>query len=365
MRQELYLLATDKINGFIPTIIKFLLFLFSLVYGVCVRLILLCYKRGILKTRCLDCKVISVGNITLGGTGKTTLVEYLSSYFYKQGLATGILSRGYKRHRLEAAEGNYKAMGDEPYMLSLNNPQIPIAVGEDRFARGRQLLDKYELRIILLDDGFQHWRLKRDLDIVLIDAANSFGNRHLIPRGVLREPLSSLKRADIFVISKSDTAGINLEMLRSLLIKINSRALIVEAVYNPVYFYELKYIDRREERPRIPLADIECKDVCILCSIANPEYFQQMIMRLGLNPSLKLYFPDHYEYKSHHLETAFQACSKNDIRAIITTEKDAVKLKELNIDFAKGPCVLVLKIEFKITQNEDGFFDRLSSIYKR
>jgi len=363
MKKEIYLLATDKLNGLMPRIFKGILFSLSLIYGLCIRVILFCYKRDIFKSQKLDCKVISIGNITLGGTGKTPLVEFLAKYLNQKGYKVGILSRGYKRDADLAQDTGYKYLGDEPSMLALNNPDIPIGVDKNRINKGKELVDKHGLDIILLDDAFQHWRLRRDLDIVTIDGTRPFGNKYLIPRGILREPLSSLKRADVFMITKSD-AG-DTEEIENALKNINPHAVFAESVYRPMYFYDINQIGLKTRQTTIPFSGIEDKDVCLLCSIANPEYFQRMIINIGLNPVLRFYFMDHYEYKKQDLETLFHSCFKKKITTILTTEKDAVKLKGLIDNLGSSARILVLRVEFEITKNEEAFFERLSSIYNR
>ena len=365
MKKELYLLATDKLDGVMPRIFKGILFFLSLIYGLCIRMILFCYKRNIFKSYKLDCKVISIGNITLGGTGKTPLVEFLAKYLNRKGCKVGVLSRGYKRDVNLTQDAGYKYLGDEATMFRLNNPDIPIGVDKNRINKGRELVDKYGLDVVLLDDGFQHWRLKRDLDIVTIDGTRPFGNKYLIPRGILREPLSSLKRAGVFMITKSDADNIDTEEIENRLKNINPHAVFAESVYRPAYFYDINQIELKTRQTRIPSSGIEDKDVCLLCSIANPEYFQRMIINIGLNPALKFYFMDHHEYNKWDLKTLFYSCSKKQITTILTTEKDAVKLKELIVNLGNSTRILVLRIEFEITKNKEGFFERLSSIYNR
>ena len=157
-----YSLMTDRINGILPGVIKIILFFLSLIYGACVKVILFCYKKSILKTEKLNCRVISIGNITLGGTGKTPLVEFLATYLKKRGYKVGILSRGYKRDARSGAKENlsYKHLGDESSMLTLNNPDIPIGVDKDRIKKGSQIVEEYKLDTVLLDDGFQYYKYR-------------------------------------------------------------------------------------------------------------------------------------------------------------------------------------------------------------
>ena len=168
------------------------------------------------------------------------------------------------------------------------------------------------------------------------------------------------------MITKSDAGDINSKIVDHVLKNINPNATLVESIYQPVCFYDIAQSGGlKKERSTIPLSGIDDKHICLLCSIANPQYFEKIIMDIGLNPALKFYFMDHYEYQKQDLEDLFNTCRKNKIRTIITTEKDAVKLKELIGDSGSDFLIFVLRIEFKIIKNEEGFFDRVLSIYRR
>lgn len=187
----------------------------SHLYAAAIKIRLAGYRRGILKTRRLPCRVISIGNITTGGTGKTPLTVYVAELIHRQGLRAVVISRGYKggseRSGAVVSDGNRvlmspQAAGDEPFLMAARLVQrsVPVLVGHDRVRIGLLAIRKFNPDVILLDDGFQHIRLARDVDVVLLDNRQPFGNSHLLPRGVLREPLTSLYRADFFVLTRAD-----------------------------------------------------------------------------------------------------------------------------------------------------------------
>ena len=186
------------------------LYLLSVPYQWAVRTRILFYNIGLLKTKRLPCPVISVGNITVGGTGKTPLVMLLARGLKERGIKIAILSRGYKRKKNSdslVSDGQNlflspEAAGDEPYLMANALKGVPILVGKDRFMTGQMALERFGVRGLLLDDGYQHLHLHRDLNILLIDSNVGFGDGHLLPRGILREPLSHLQRADLFVLTK-------------------------------------------------------------------------------------------------------------------------------------------------------------------
>lgn len=323
---------------------KLILFALSLIYGSIVRLAIFFYR---IKPCRLKCKVISIGNITLGGTGKTPLVELVAGYLRKNGRTPAILTRGYKRRsRLQ--------MGDEPAMLQRKLVNIPVIVGADRISGAKQAMQNYAADTVILDDGFQQWRIKKDLEIVAIDARNPFGNLHMLPRGILREPLSSLKRADIFVLTKADSAG---AAVNSILHRLNPDALIVQVVYSPVSFYELGKDD-----VAIGPGVLKGKTVSLFCGIADPESFKNTVAGLGINIGLFFGFPDHYYYTKGDLESIIARSKEKGIDTIVTTEKDAARLCELgqNIRVLR---MLALRVELKIAENEEKFYGRLLSLY--
>lgn len=358
MRDYLYNLATDKsprqkfwYGAIIERPIKILLFILSFIYGAGVR-ILIFFCR--LKPCRLNCKVISIGNITLGGTGKTSLVEFIASFLKDQGHKVAILSRGYKRKAVRCTlhATRYTVMGDEPYMLKMNLKDIPVIVNPDRIRAAKQAICDYGADTVILDDGFQQWKLKKDLEIVTVDSLNPFGNLHLIPRGVLREPISSLKRADVFVLTKTNLNP-DIQDIKDFLSSINPRALIIESIHKPLGFYKI------DERDKLLKPDaLKGKTVTLISGIGDPDSFESLIISLGINVGLSFRFPDHHPYTQADLENVTYESQKKSIDTIVTTQKDAIRLSALHAPRFRLH-VFVLRIELKITNDEQRFLNRL------
>ncbi|MFH1441201.1 MAG: tetraacyldisaccharide 4'-kinase [Candidatus Omnitrophota bacterium] len=365
VRHVLYNLATDKTIGVLASIVKFCLLILSFIYRIIIRLVMFLSCRKQYQSKC---KVISVGNITLGGTGKTPLVEFIARYLKEHGHKPAILSRGYKRRRTKDEgrrtreegrgmrdEGSYEVMGDEPYMLQKNLVDIPVLVGSNRIKsmESSSVVD-LGVDIFILDDGFQQWGIKKDLEIVTIDAINPFGNRHMLPRGILRQPLSTLKKADIFVLTKTDISP-DVEIVKKSLAYINPRAVIVETVHEPAGLYPL---NRRND-----LLDMNAfvhENISLVSGIADHGYFLKTVQKLGINPSLVFNFPDHYDYSLDDIEDIVKKSQDKGINFIIITEKDAVKFCRLPITgLSADQRILVLQIKLKIIKNEQEFNSRL------
>ena len=350
MQKYLYNLATGEYRGLIPSIIKVFLFILSLIYGLVVRILILFYR---LNPSRLNCKVISVGNITLGGTGKTSLVEYIAKYLKPQGHKVAILSRGYKRivHSSKFIVQSYEAMGDEPYMLSKNLGDTPVIVDSDRIRAAKEAIRDYRADTVILDDGFQQWKIKKDLEIVTIDATNPFGNQYLIPRGILREPLTSLKRADIFILTKTNLHP-DIRDIKDFLARLNPGALIFESIHKPMGFYKIDQPDK------LLNGDIlKDKTVTLFSGIADPDSFENLIISLGIKVGSSFRFPDHHNYSPDDLDKIAQASKEKNIDTIVTTEKDATRLYELRATSYELK-VLVLRIKLEV-KNEEGFNSRL------
>jgi len=356
MRTYLYNLATDKYNGFIASMLKCFLFMFAFIYGLIARTLIFIYR---LKPYQLDCKVISVGNITLGGTGKTSLVEFIARYLKHQGHKVAIISRGYKRKvaKHEPRTTNHETMGDEPYMLKMKLKDIPVIVDADRVRATKVALRDYGVDTVILDDGFQQWKIKKDLEMVAIDVTNPFGNQHLIPRGILREPQSSLKRADIFVLTKTNLNP-DFQDVKDFLGSVNPEGLILESIHNPLGFYVIGKGGNDLLKPDT----LKQKTVALFSGIGDPDSFENLIMTFKLNIGLSFRFPDHYNYSGKDLENIISESKKKNIDALITTEKDAARISQLPITDYRLP-IFVLRIELKITKDEQEFHNRLLQLY--
>jgi tetraacyldisaccharide 4'-kinase len=347
-REYLYNLVTGKIKGPLGVFLRGGLFVFSLIYGLAVVILAGFYRLSPARFRA---KVISVGNITLGGTGKTTLVEYLSQKLSAAGHKVAIISRGYKR---DTRRPGARGLGDEPAMLAKKLPQVKVVVDKNRIEAAQMAIRDYASDTLILDDGLQQWKIFKDLEIVTIDSANPFGNYRLLPAGFLREPLAALKRADIFVLTQV-CSGRDSSSLIAELQRINSRALIVESTHKPAGFSR---IDNPDE-----LLDPELfkgKPAAIFSGIGNPEGFGNSVRGLGIKVSKFFKFPDHYDYTQADILRIVQEAKDNNLEVIITTPKDAVKIRELGVG---GLGILVLEIKLSITKNEAEFDRRLLKLY--
>ncbi len=366
MKKYIYSIIIGKRRGLVPGLIRSLLFILAIVYCLVIRILTAFYS---LKQINLGCKVISIGNVTLGGTGKTSLVEFICCYLKSKGQKIAILTRGYKRldsyptpdtrHTALPAgrqTPSYAAMGDEPYMLA-KKLGIPVLVDSDRVKSAKSACRDYNADMVILDDGFQQWSIKKDLEIVTIDATDPFGNFYCLPRGILREPLSSLSRADIFVITKTNLNPDVLD-IKDFLSKINPRAAIFESVHKPKGFCALG-----RGNQLLGLDTIKGKNVAIFSGIGDPDSFEELVNRLEGKVGLSLQFSDHYNYSQDDLDKIIKQARNKGINTIITTEKDAVRLSGLEIsDKYYGIVFLVLIIELEITKDEQTFYSRLSGL---
>jgi tetraacyldisaccharide 4'-kinase len=327
------------------------LYLIALFYRLLIQLRHALYKTGVLKSYSVPCPVISVGNITMGGTGKTPMVIYLAQMFKEKGVKTTVLSRGYKGKSSEkvavVSNGerillNAQDAGDEPFLLSQALPGVPVIIGSNRVLSGHYALEHFSPEILLLDDGFQHLKLKRGVDILLIDLHYGFGNGHLLPRGILREPLNHLNRVHLFLLTKrTDTHDDKalVEKIKSY----NSDAPIFSASY------EIKCITTLQEEREIDHSTLKGKRVLALSGIANPNYFSYLLRHHGMCVSEERRMSDHYCYTPHDASTLSEYLNRIDF--IVTTAKDSVKMdKEV---FKKLP-ILVLEIVLRI-HDEEGF----------
>jgi len=342
------------------SIIKLFFYIFSIFYGLGYHLRLFLYHSGVIKPQKLNAKVISIGNITLGGTGKTPLVIYLSQKIKERKLKVSILTRGYKRKKkelTELVEENknripWAEVGDEPYLLASRLSDVPVIVSKDRRTAGAYAEKKYQSDVLILDDGFQYWKLYRDLDIVVIDSMNPFGNLKLFPAGILREPLSSLKRADILVLTKADQIS-NKQNLIQVLRAYNQAAPLVESTY------KINSIERCFDHSAMEEKKLEGKKCLAFSGIGNPISFEQSLQLLKVEVLKHHKFPDHFFYQKRDLLNLEKEAQQLGVDFMITTEKDSVRIpmiKDLEIP------IYIFKIDLVITEGEEIFWKKIEGI---
>lgn len=335
---------TDKIKSPLALPLKWVLRLASVIYAIVIICRKMLYGIGIFRSERAPLKVISVGNITLGGTGKTPFTIMLSGLI-KEELKRdpAVLIRGYG--------------WDEQAMLKKNLPDTPILVGEDRFRSADRAVKLYGTSIAILDDGFQHWELRRDLDIVLIDSGNPFGNGHLVPRGVLREPKSALKRADIVVFTKSDKKISMVSSVKQEIFLINNRVEFLEAVHKSSHFYDAR------QRKELGLESVSGKRVLLVSSIGDPCHFTESVKTLKADVVDHMAYPDHHNYNIHDRNRIVKRAGETSADIIVITDKDAVKFARMSFSFGELQ-VLTLVIKLEITKGKERLIARLHSLLR-
>lgn len=368
----------DKKHGFRATLLRVVLWLLSYLYLAIVQVRLYLYRNRILKERQLGCLVISIGNLTVGGTGKTPVVEKFARALRNGGRRVAILSRGYKsidRRRRSTwweklltqkadipprivSDGDSVLLdsvtaGDEPYMLASNLRGVAVVVDKDRVKAGLHALKGLKVDTLLLDDGLQYLDLKHRLDIVLIDRQAPFGNEHLLPRGTLREPPENLKRASYILITKCN--GESNDNLIQRIRRYNRTAEIIECCHRPLY---LRHVYRDE---RLPLDYLSGLYIGSFCGIAAPESFEAGLRSLGANIEISRHFADHHRYTERELTLFLQRCVRRDVSAVITTEKDAVRFP--TIDPPEVP-IYYLRVEIEIINGQETWEQCLERICK-
>ncbi|MDH3599883.1 MAG: tetraacyldisaccharide 4'-kinase [Candidatus Tectomicrobia bacterium] len=314
------------------------------------------------KRRRLPCPVVSIGNLTVGGTGKTPLTIWLARWLRQQGWRVAVLSRGYGGSRrdepcvVSTGEGplhTWSEVGDEPYLLAQELPGIPILVGKDRFASGQHARQHFGAQVVILDDGFQHYRLARDLDIVLIDATNPFGQGALLPRGILREPLRALQRADAVVLTRvelaQDAIGDVTEQIRGW------------APHLPIYHLRTTVQAVWEEDMHV------CRDAASLCSrrvvafagIGNPEAFAATLTQLGYDVAALVVFPDHHPYTERDGHAIIDVLRRYEADCLVTTTKDRVRLPP---SWQASAPLFTIRIEVAFSEDGHPFQQQLQAL---
>jgi tetraacyldisaccharide 4'-kinase len=357
-------------HGILPKVVISVLYVFSFIYGRLVNVKLAWYNNGILKRKSLDCHVISLGNITVGGTGKTPTAQCLARDIRDMGYRVVILNRGYrakwrgevgivsdgKKLYMSAAEA-----GDEAFLLAKHLPNVPVLIGPNRSVTGRYAVEHFGAEVAILDDGYQHWQLIRDMDILLIDAVNVFGNGYMLPRGTLREPMSHLDRADVCLMTKVDQAAEgSCKHIRDTVGQYNDHALVVESIHLPRCFIEISDWYQDIAGDGIDISYMKNKKVMAVSAIGNPASFEQTIGDIGAEIVESLRFPDHHDYTDEEMMDVFQQAQNQGAEAIVITEKDAVKIPD-GIMKAKRPIpVFVISVEVTFEAGNKEFKELLT-----
>ncbi len=329
---------------------------FSFLYGRMMDTRAWLYRKGFYRSHSLACQVVSVGNITLGGTGKTPFVALLAGWMRDRGLTPAVLSRGYKgrfsgpygivsdgkRVLLDAIQA-----GDEPYFLAEKLKGVPVIVGSERRVTGRIAVEHFHANVVILDDGFQHLSLKRNLNFLLIDASCPFGNGKVFPRGPLREPMGQIGRADALILTKVEGDG-NIQILNRKLADRGVGIPVFRTEYRP---YGIRALNGGEI---LPLENLQGKKVLAFSGIAQPESFRRTLR--GLNCQIVEWetFPDHYQYRQEDVNGLQDRAFRAGAEVLVTTEKDMVRIKS----FSSGPVpVWALCVNHAFRENDGARFE--------
>jgi tetraacyldisaccharide 4'-kinase len=334
------------------------------------------YNVRILRDSTLGVQVIAIGNLTVGGTGKTPVVEKFARELQDQGRNVAILSRGYRskpppftRRLINTllfredrtpprivSDGkslllDSETAGDEPYMLASNLKDVVVLVDKDRVKSGRYAIEKFGCDTLLLDDGFQYWKLRgRRRDIVLIDCQQPFGNERMLPRGTLREPPSHLLRASTIFITKSDG---NTEHLRKRIAQYNPNAPVIECIHHPLYFEDVFTGER------LDLEFLRGRRVASISGIAQPESFEKSLANIGAELVYSKRFADHHRFTQQEVINVINRSKKRQAQIIVTTQKDAVRFPKVD---RRDLPILFMRVEIKILKGATDFHDCVRQI---
>ena len=366
----------EERHDFRARVARVLLFALSKLFQIAVKTRRWLYNVRILRDHTLGVQVIAIGNLTVGGTGKTPVVEKFARELRDAGRNVAILSRGYRSkpppfhqyllnklffrhdHTPPRVVSDGKSLlldsemaGDEPYMLASNLRDVVVLVDKDRVKSGRYAIEKFGCDTLLLDDGYQYWNLRgRRHDVVLIDRQQPFGNEHLLPRGTLREPPTHLARAQTIFITKSD--GKTAE-LRERISRFNADAAIIECVHHPLYLEDVFTAERGG------LEFLRGKKVASLSGIAQPESFEHSLVSLGAELVYSKRFADHHRFTQQEILNAINRGKKRQAEIIVTTQKDAVRFPKLD---RRDLPILFMRVEIQIVSGANDFQDCVRKI---
>jgi len=366
----------EERRGTRAALVRAVLFGLSKIFQVLVKARQFLYNVRILRDSTLGVQVIAIGNLTVGGTGKTPVVEKFARELRDQGRNVAILSRGYRSKPVPfhqwlvnklllrddttpprvVSDGkslllDSEMAGDEPYMLASNLKDVVVLVDKDRVKSGRYAIEKFGCDTLLLDDGFQYWKLRgRRQDIVLIDRQQPFGNERLLPRGTLREPPAHLARASYIFITKSDGKT---EQLRSRIARINPHAGVIECIHHPLYLEDVFTGGRFE------INALAGHKVASLSGIAQPESFEESLVKLGAELVYAKRFADHHRFTQQEILNVINRSKKRQADMIVTTQKDAVRFPKID---RRDLPIYFMRVEIKILTGANDFQDCVRKI---
>jgi len=366
----------ERRHGVRASVLRGILYALSFIYDRLVQLRLYLYRKRVFRERALGCLVISIGNLTVGGTGKTPIVEKFARALQAGGRRVAILTRGYKsvprkrtwlsllRRDSEpprvVSDGQSLLLdsliaGDEPYMLAHNLKNVIVLVDKNRVKSGRFAIDKWQVDTLLLDDGFQYLHLKHRLDMVLVDRQAPFGNELLLPRGTLRERPRNLRRASYIFITKN-TGEPNFELMRRIR-RYNRTAEVIECAHKPLH---LQNVFTGE---RLPLEALRDTFIGSLCAIAAPESFEAALQKLGAHVDLAKRYIDHHYYTEAEVISFINRCIRRDLAMIVSTEKDSVRMPRSAEAEMKVP-IYFLRVEIEILSGHESWDHCVTRICK-
>lgn len=336
IKKFLIRMAGRERGNFLWWLLEIFLFVLSCIYICLIKGIIFLYGKNILKRFSAACPVISIGNITVGGTGKTPFLIYLTSVL-KERNKVAVVSRGYAKDEIEE--------------LKLFIKDLSVFTGRNRIAGIKEVFKKDKPGYIILDDGFQHWRIKRDLDIVMIDATRLLEEERVLPAGFLREPLSHIKRADVVFLTRvdlvsQDRANDIIEVLK----KIKPDLKIFEILFEPVNLYDV------DIEKTVELDVLKDKPVGVFCGLGNNEAFVKSLERLDMKVASRIFFLDHHIYSQRDLDSISKDGKEKGVKNYLTTFKDIVKIDQGVRRIGVKVFAVRTAVKFKEKDDENKFF---------
>jgi tetraacyldisaccharide 4'-kinase len=340
IKKYFYDVAFNKKKGTTASLVRFITISLSGIYHMLLRWLIFINTCGLLPRFKPKAKIISIGNITAGGTGKTPFEMFIVNNYLDKN-KTAIISRGYN--------------DDELNLLQYNLPQVKILSGKNRIQLIKSAQKLFNIEVILLDDGFQQWRIKKDLEFVLIDASNPFSNNRLLPAGLLREPLDSLKRADAIILTKTNEAANNIESTKETIRRYNKNADIIECSHRAVEIYE------PAKKKTLNLESLKDKRIYTFCAIGSASSFRNSLEEKGLNIVGFKDYIDHYQYGTGDIDSIIKEAKDKKAEVIMTTEKDWMRLDANMIwKLSNSHKFYLLRIIIELNKNQNILNEKLS-----